>query len=164
MWDDVPQFVTATRFWNVSGYPEGLKKEYLPLLSKNIQTTIEYIAEIKKQIRFDDPHMFKVLENLQMRLQLLDPDLVWSSFNDSQFLLLYSFSSYILSFANINTVNGVASELHTFNMLFNVLGEHTFMTDYCNTESMLKNSRISLNSDQSYLQMKRIIGGYEFTR
>ena len=43
-------------------------------------------------------------------------------------------------------------------MLFNILGEHTFSADYCNTEFMLKNSRISLNSDQSYLQMKRIIG------
>ena len=102
--------------------------------------------------------MFEVLESLQMRLQSLNPDFAWSSLNDSQFLLLYSFSSYILSFARVNTVDLVTSELHTFNIWFQVLGEHTFSTEYCDTQYLLKSSRISLNSDQSYQEMKRIIG------
>jgi len=139
--------------FNVSGHPRGVTKEYIPGLRSDINLTID----ILDQARACTPlQISSRLENLQNFFNVIDIQLLDKSVTDGQYILAYTFIRLVLTSLTSEKIRLIADEVNTFINLYNYLGTPNLSFRYGSTD-FLRNSRICLNSNLSYLELKKLI-------
>ena len=88
------------RFYNVSGYPVGINRSYLDLLSNNLKTTTDFLNLFKSGLKVPDKelyeHIYSIFDTLSIRFNIYNNLVMLGELNDAQFLLLSAFNTHMM--------------------------------------------------------------------
>ena len=141
------------KMFNISGYPNGVLKSCLPYLQKDISVALNILENLKPCMPMSTSFR---LESLQNFLQVIDIQIMDKSLTDGQYLLTYSFITYLLTSLTYAGVQSAADEIYLFIDLYNYLGTPDLSFNG-SSNAFLRNSRICLNSNSAYLDLKKLI-------
>ena len=160
--------ITVTRFHNVSGYPLGINRNYLDLLSSNLKVTTNFFNLCKSGLETSNKdlhrHYYNTFDWLSLKFDIFNSLVEIGDLNEAQFLLLNSFNTYMMckiySMTEFSNPSVLVQEVLSLERYYEFLNNHAFWADYSKKDFFLKNSRFYLNSDFTYSEIKYLLDDY----